>query len=165
MSTQQQRNPIGLNRHEENDDVETPTWLYDFLNRQYNFDFDPCPYKCQVNNLDKKVKWGKSNYINPPYSDPYPWVSRALDETKNGNSSLLLIPVRTDNEYWRELIFPFAESIEFLSSKIQFKGYKQTFPFPLALVRFTPKGPSGTQIAWVNNGVSWRVVETFKCKD
>ena len=28
---------------EPNDDWATPSWLYDKLNAEFNFDFDPCP--------------------------------------------------------------------------------------------------------------------------
>jgi len=51
------------------DDWATPRYFYDELHREFNFDFDPCPYQ---NNIDKfnglEVEWGKRNFINPPYS-------------------------------------------------------------------------------------------------
>jgi len=45
----------------------TPQNLYELLNEEFNFNFDPCPLfsKDQINGLD--VQWKEYCYINPPY--------------------------------------------------------------------------------------------------
>jgi len=51
------------------DDWRTPKKLYDTLNEEFNFNFDPCPYKHNIklwNGLE--VDWKERNFINPPYS-------------------------------------------------------------------------------------------------
>ena len=51
-----------------NDDWKTPKSLYDSLDKEFHFDFDPCPFKHDItlwNGLN--VEWGNSNFVNPPY--------------------------------------------------------------------------------------------------
>ena len=51
------------------DDWKTPRYLYDELDKEFHFDFDPCPFMHDIklwNGLD--VEWGSSNFVNPPYS-------------------------------------------------------------------------------------------------
>ena len=33
------------------DDWKTPDWLYNELNEEYHFDFDPCPYQSDFDGL------------------------------------------------------------------------------------------------------------------
>jgi hypothetical protein len=52
------------------DNWATPKKLYDELNSEFNFDFDPCPLNEDEITPDKDgllIEWGYSNYINPPY--------------------------------------------------------------------------------------------------
>ena len=45
----------------------TPPEIYEKLNEEFHFDFDPCPYPHDpfINSLDDP--WGKMNYCNPPF--------------------------------------------------------------------------------------------------
>ena len=56
--------------HINNDDnYATPPDFYNELNKRFNFDFDPCPYnENKIVNDGLKIEWGKSNFVNPPYS-------------------------------------------------------------------------------------------------
>ena len=45
----------------------TPPDVYEKLDKEFNFDFDPCPYPLP-NGFDGLTRdWGKSNYCNPPF--------------------------------------------------------------------------------------------------
>ena len=49
------------------DNWETPKELYNSLDAEFGFDFDPCPINCtDFDGL--QIDWGKSNFVNPPYS-------------------------------------------------------------------------------------------------
>lgn len=48
------------------DDWQTPQSLYDKLNDEFKFDFDPCPLNSEFNGLE--IEWCESNFINPPYN-------------------------------------------------------------------------------------------------
>lgn len=69
-----------------NDHWATPQWLYDELNREFHFDFDPCPLHSQFDGISSGVKWGVSNFINPPYNriDKPRFIRRAYEEWKGG---------------------------------------------------------------------------------
>ena len=82
MNTQQ----IKLFQSKKTDNWQTPKWLYDELNDEFNFDFDPCPLNSTFNGLE--VKWGKRNFINPPYSNVKGFLIKAHEELENGNVEL-----------------------------------------------------------------------------
>jgi hypothetical protein len=47
----------------------TPKDFYNKLDKEFHFDFDPCPLNHDLNLWDGlKIEWGKCNFINPPYS-------------------------------------------------------------------------------------------------
>jgi hypothetical protein len=106
---------------ENSDDWATPDWLYDSLNEEFHFDFDPCPLNAEFDGLE--AEWGKSNFINPPYNrvDKPRFIQKAFDEWLNGKTCVLLIPVATSTQQFHDLILPFAE-IRFLKGRVAFKG-------------------------------------------
>ncbi|MDD3092202.1 MAG: DNA N-6-adenine-methyltransferase [Methanoregulaceae archaeon] len=73
------------------DDWLTPSVIYEPLDRRFNFDFDPCPYpRPEWDGLE--VEWGKSNFVNPPYSRPGPWVRKAIKENQKGKTVVFMHP-------------------------------------------------------------------------
>jgi len=46
----------------------TPKPIYNSLNEEFNFDFDPCPFPKPDGYNSLVVPWGKSNYVNPPFN-------------------------------------------------------------------------------------------------
>jgi len=55
-----------------NQDWRTPQATYELLNKEFNFNFDPCPSNPTFNGLT--VDWQERNFINPPYKDVAKWV-------------------------------------------------------------------------------------------
>jgi type I restriction-modification system DNA methylase subunit len=110
--------------HINNDDnYATPPWLYDILNKVFNFDFDPCPYKHDIDKWDGlKVDWGLRTYCNPPYSqkDKEAFVMKAIKESKKGKIVVMLLPVSTSTKLFHEHIQPSAVQITFLKGRIKF---------------------------------------------
>lgn len=104
------------------DHWQTPKWLYDKLNDEFNFDFDPCPLNSTFDGL--KENWGERNFINPPYNriDKPKFIQKAFDEWKKGKTCVLLIPSATGTKQFHDLILPNAE-IRFLKGRIAFCGY------------------------------------------
>jgi len=68
----------------------TPPQLYKSLDNEFHFDFDPCPYPQTFDSLERK--WGKMNYVNPPFrgGSLMPFIHKAIQEQKKGNSSFLI---------------------------------------------------------------------------
>ena len=76
----------------------TPPDLYDKLNREFAFDFDPCPYPLPENWNALELEWGSRNFVNPPFTKadgpgPTAFVTKAIKEFRKGKTSVLLLPV------------------------------------------------------------------------
>jgi len=108
------------------DNWKTPGWLYDELNEQYNFDFDPCPYSEGEPLFDGlAVDWGERNFVNPPYSRKLKeaFVEKAVVESKKGKLCVMLLPVSTSTRLFHDVIQPNAKEIRFLRGRVAFHGY------------------------------------------
>lgn len=132
-------------------DWQTPKAIYDGLDKEFNFDFDPCPINPQFDGLE--IEWGKSNFVNPPYgrykeefNSKYKgksaqdlFVKKAYEESKKGKLVVLLIPVRTSSKRWQEFIIdnPQAE-IRFMPKRFKFDDQSQPAMFCSAVVIFHP---------------------------
>jgi len=136
------------NIHINNDDnYATPPELYNELNKEFNFDFDPCPYcEKEIVNDGLKLEWGNSNYINPPYSQKLKelFVKKAIKESKKGKTCVLLIPVSTSTKLFHEYIKPNAKEIRFLKGRIKFGKIDENGNFYLPLNKLG-KTQSGTK--------------------
>ena len=74
------------------DNWETPSYIYDELNKEFDFDFDPCPINHDISKWDGlKVEWGNRNFINPPYSRKLKeaFVKKAIEQSKKGKLCVL----------------------------------------------------------------------------
>ncbi len=117
---------------------KTPRYLYDYLDREFLFDFDPCPSNPNFDGL--KIKnWASMNFVNPPYGkEIIKWIKKGIEEQKKKHYSVFLIPSRTDTKWFYEM-FRNASEIRFIVSRIKFVGAKNSAPFPSMIVVFGPK--------------------------
>lgn len=107
------------------DDWETPRYFYDKLNKVFNFDFDPCPFKHNLSLWDGlEIDWKERNFCNPPYSKPLKdrFIHKAYNESKKGKVCVLLIPVSTSTKTFHNIIKYNASAICFVEGRISFKG-------------------------------------------
>lgn len=89
------------------DFASSPKWLLDLFE-----DFlDVCPSNPSFNGLE--IDWAKRNYCNPPYSDKIPWIKKAIEESKKGNMTIMLIPNVPDAAWYHDLIIPNAAILSF----------------------------------------------------
>jgi len=134
---------------ENSDHWQTPQWLYDQLNREFNFDFDPCPIYAEFDGLG--IEWGQSNFINPPYNrvDKPKFIQKSFDEWKKGKTCVLLIPSATGTKQFHDLILPNAE-VRFLKGRIAFvEGDKPRNS------RATKKGKHDSMVVIFHGGKKW----------
>jgi site-specific DNA-methyltransferase (adenine-specific) len=108
-----------LNNH---DNWQTPPELYDELNNEFGFDFDPCPLFAEFDGLN--IEWGKRNFVNPPYSRKLKdaFVIKAIEESNRGKLCVCLLPVSTSTILFHEHIQPNASEIRFLKGRVRFIG-------------------------------------------
>jgi len=118
------------------DEWRTPQSLFDKLDKEFNFDSDPCPMK------DKPLKkgmingWGERTFINPPYSSLKTWLLTAYyHAVKYKKLSVMLIPSRTDTTWWHDYVMK-ANEIRFIKGRLKFNDAKGSAPFPSAVIVF-----------------------------
>ena len=117
-------------------DGKTPTDLYEQLDQEFHFDFDPCPPDADFNGLE--IEFKKRNFINPPYDQQKLWVKKAYEESLKNKICVLLLPVRTDTKIFHEIILPFAKEIRFIKGRLKFEQYNNSAPFGSMIVVFMP---------------------------
>ena len=80
----------------------TPPELYETLDKEFNFDFDPCPFPLPDKFDGLTCDWKNSNYVNPPFGSiihqgrkkgPTAWVRKSIEENKKGRSVVLVYPL------------------------------------------------------------------------
>ena len=104
------------------DDWQTPSYLYEQLNKEFLFEFDPCPINPKFDGLT--IDWKKSNFVNPPYSRKLKelFIIKAYHEYLKGNLVVMLLPVSTSTKIFHTYIYNKAE-IRFLEGRVKFCGY------------------------------------------
>ena len=107
------------------DNWQTPPELYNKLNEEFNFNFDPCPLNHNLELWDGlKIEWKERNFINPPYSRKLKdlFVKKAIEESKKGKLCVLLLPVSTSTKLFHDHILPNKKEIRFLKGRVKFIG-------------------------------------------
>jgi len=107
------------------DSWSTNREFYETLDRRFHFDpFDPCPMDCPETFNGLTTDWiGDCIFVNPPYSTKLKeaFVRRSFEESKQGKTIVLLIPVSTSTKLFHEVIEPNA-TVELLRGRIPFEG-------------------------------------------
>lgn len=150
------KNDMNVLFSSKSDNWATPQWLFDKLNKTYNFTLDPCAsqdnakcskfYTEEDNGLTKSFQ-NETVFINPPYSNTYEWVKKAYHEAfSSGTTSVLLVPARVDSRWFYEFCFdPFVcKSITFIRGRLKFGNSKNSAPFPSIIIEFS--APSKTPV-------------------
>ena len=130
---------------------ETPQWLFDKLNEEFNFTLDPCcvpeTAKCKNYYTPKEngliQDWsGESVFVNPPYGkEIVQWVKKAHMEALKGTVIVMLLPVRSSTRWFHDWIYGYAQ-IRLLKGRLKFlldKQDKGNAPFPSMVVVFNAK--------------------------
>lgn len=112
-----------------NDDWQTPDWLMS----HFKGHFDPCPSNPTFDGL--KVDWKSPTYCNPPYSNPEPWIRKAIEEAKKGVDVVMLLRADPSTRWYRLLMEADVNVyIAFFNRRIRFKGANGSPNFPVMLV-------------------------------
>jgi phage N-6-adenine-methyltransferase len=132
-------------------DWETPQELFDEMNKEFHFTLDAAA--SQENSkveefISKeqdafKVDWGTNVcWLNPPYGRGYPlvsWVKRAHEQSLAGATVVMLIPARTNTNWFHDYCLAHGE-VRFIRGRPKFGGATHGLPQPLCFVIFRPAG-------------------------
>lgn len=129
-----------------NDEWETPPWLFDKLNAEFHFELDVCasmdnhklPRWIGKTENGLLAPWWAVNWCNPPYSDQTPWVEKAYEESKQGNTTVLLMICDTSTKVFRYCA-QYALEIRLLDRRVKFVGATGSPRFASMIVVFGPK--------------------------
>ncbi len=102
------------------DHWRTPEKIYNLLNKEFNFDFDPCPFMGHKKFNGLNIDWKNINFVNPPYSESELWIKKSLIEHKKGKTVVLLLRLDASTKWFRDLILPNCE-IRLFDDRLHFK--------------------------------------------
>lgn len=72
----------------------TPPDMLARLQSEFAFDFDPCPHPRPDGFDGLAVPWGKSNWVNPPFTGGVSaWIKKAIAEAALGKQSVIILPM------------------------------------------------------------------------
>lgn len=114
----------------------TPNSVYDTLNKEFSFNYDPCPLgeSEQDGSAPLFSSWaGRRVFCNPPYSNITPFLERA----READVAVFLVPARTDTKWFHNLVLPFAKEIRFVKGRLKFGNAKENAPFPSMICVFS----------------------------
>ncbi len=123
---------------------ETPQYLFDELNKEFNFNLDVCAtkenakcknyYTTTQNGLLQE--WFGSVWCNPPYGKEISkWIEKAYESSLRGTTVVMLLPSRTDTKWFHSYIYNQAE-IRFIKGRLKFGNSENSAPFPSMIVIF-----------------------------
>ena len=100
--------------------------------------FDPCPLNAEYEVDALKIDWKDKTYVNPPYSNPLPFVLKAIEENKKGKRIVMLLRMDTSTKWFRELQEAGAKFL-WINGRLRFNTGKPA-NFPSMLVVLTLQG-------------------------
>jgi site-specific DNA-methyltransferase (adenine-specific) len=113
----------------------TPKAVYDALDEEFGFTFDPCPLGGDEDGTASLFSdWkGQRVFCNPPYG---PELRPFLERWHDADLAVYLIPARTDTRWFHEIVLPYASEIRFVRGRLKFGDAKNSAPFPSMLAIF-----------------------------
>lgn len=112
----------------------TPKAVYQMLDAEFHFDFDPCPINGKVDGTRALLNlWdGRRVFCNPPYDRRS--ITRFLKLWPHAEIAVYLLPVKTDSHWFHEICLPHAREIRFIKGRLTFGDAKHNAPFPSMVV-------------------------------
>ena len=113
------------------DNYPTDLWI----KQMFNDWFDPCILS---NNIELRSfdglgsSWENKTFVNPPYSNPLPWVKKAIEENKKRKLIVMLLKVDTSTK-WFSLLQNHGAKFLWVNGRLKYQCGKPA-PFPSCLV-------------------------------
>lgn len=126
---------------------ETPPELFASLHAEFHFTLDAAateenckvPYFYSVLDDGLNQDWGAHTvWLNPPYGERAgklsDWVKKSADAAKRGATVVMLIPARTNTNWFHDLCL--KAEVRFIRGRPKFGDADHGLPLPLCLVIF-----------------------------
>ena len=131
------------------DSHATPDNVLQHVARVYGqvLPFDPCPLNDnpEFDGRELSFPHGGVVFVNPPYSQlkttrvrGLGWVEKCHQEAQKGAHVVMLLPARTDTQWFHDIILENKYRLEFWRGRLKFKGSTNSAPFPSMLVIMKP---------------------------
>lgn len=122
------------------DDWATPSILYQkYMSNGF---VDPCPLFCEHNCLNDTYH-GIKLFVNPPFSKLKDFIKWIIKQVSNNCIVHLLMPVRTDTTYFKELFINYIPKIIFINHRLHFND-RGCAPFPTMILIIDKSNVSAT---------------------
>ena len=130
---------IIFNRYSGNPNYKTPIDVYEGLNKEFHFTFDPCPINSKPKKNGLIMNWGKRVFVNPPYSDPNSWVVKGMKEIEKGHSQVVVFLLKGDisTALFHDYLIPYAKELRAIRGRLSFGHNKDNAPFPSVVAIFS----------------------------
>lgn len=126
------------------DEWLTPEWLYNDLNRRFQFKLDPCTtpenplntryfYTEDSNGLVQDWRPGPV-FMNPPYSQVKLWVAKAWAEARQGVLTVGLLRLDPTTKWWHTYVRNEPTWVWPFPKRLKFRGAPSSYPFPSCIV-------------------------------
>ena len=109
------------------DNYKSDQWLLNMFEHWY----DPCPFDPVWMSNGLLTDWRNKTYVNPPYSNPKPWIEKAIEENKKGKTIVLLLKHDSSTEWYR-LLHEAGAHILLINKRLKYQTNKSC-AFPSAL--------------------------------
>ena len=117
----------------------TPDKVFDMILETWGIEKDMMYDSCPVDGTyGLTTSWKDINFVNPPYTLLKEFVAKALDESNYGNRSIMLLPAKTDQAWFHDLVYNHrGVEIKWIKGRLKFKNNKwsATQPHFLALIQ------------------------------
>ena len=113
-----------------NDNYATDEWIMKLFAGWH----DPCPMASIPKTDGLLIDWGDKTFVNPPYSNPLPWVEKAIKESQKGNMIVMLLKVDTSTKWFMKLQEAGAKFL-FINGRLKYNtGKSANFPSMIVIL-------------------------------
>jgi len=113
------------------DNYPTDFWIMNLFSTW----FDPCPLNPNpiISGLD--LPWGENHeriFVNPPYSNPLPWVEKAISEIKHYPCTIVMLLKHDTSTKWYAKLHEAGARFLLVNGRLK-HGTTKAAPFPSML--------------------------------
>lgn len=120
----------------ERDLWRTPEYVYRHYNCRFNFSHDVAASEenhlaqCFFTEDDDalSIDWGRSNWLNPPYSETSKWVDKAIEQTSQGFREVVMLLPAATSVAWFAKAMEHCSECHLITGRIAFINSETALP-------------------------------------